>query len=78
MKNVFAELHKVGQLLTLGIQIAATMLVPVLIGIYLDRTYDWTPWGVLIGMVVGFGGFFSLIWKLFIYKPGNDNSQKPE
>lgn len=42
----------------------AQMVVPVLIGAWLDRRYDWSPWGMLVGAAVGFGGgVTALVWK---------------
>jgi len=42
----------------------AQMVVPVLIGAWLDRRNDWSPWGILLGATVGFGGGITvLVWK---------------
>src|SRR5439155_8831608 len=32
------------------------MVIPILIGNYLDSRFGWQPWGVLVGAVVGFTG----------------------
>ena len=35
------------------------MVVPVLIGAWLDSRNGWSPWGMLVGAVLGFGGGFA-------------------
>jgi len=37
----------------LGIQMAATLILPVLGGMWLDKEYGWEPWGVVLGGMVG-------------------------
>lgn len=43
-----------------GLALAGTvvgeLVVPILIGLWLDNRYGWSPWGVSIGTVVGFVG----------------------
>lgn len=34
----------------------ATMVVPILIGVYLDNRNGWSPWGLVAGAVLGLGG----------------------
>jgi F0F1-type ATP synthase assembly protein I len=41
----------------------AQMVVPILVGVWLDDRYGWSPWGLVAGTVLGFGGgFASLVW----------------
>jgi hypothetical protein len=37
----------------LGIQMAVTLVLPVLGGLWLDNNYGWDPWGVVLGGLVG-------------------------
>lgn len=37
----------------LGIQMALTLVLPVLGGMWLDKEYGWDPWGVVLGGLVG-------------------------
>jgi F0F1-type ATP synthase assembly protein I len=38
------------------------MVVPLGIGLYLDYLFQWSPWGLIIGTVLGFvGGLFHLV-----------------
>lgn len=37
------------------------MVVPILIGVWLDNQYGWSPWGLAVGAVVGVGGTFALL-----------------
>jgi F0F1-type ATP synthase assembly protein I len=36
--------------------VGGEMVVPVLIGLYLDRVTGWSPWLALVGAVIGFVG----------------------
>ncbi len=43
-------------------QVALEMVVPVVLGVLLDRYLNWTPWGMIFGAVLGlFGGLMHLI-----------------
>lgn len=50
--------------LTLGIQLAATMLVYVVAGYFLDRWLETEPIFILIGSVVGMIAFFIQVVRL--------------
>ncbi len=45
------------------IGMAVTQFVaPILIGVWLDRKYDWTPWGLIVGGTFGaIGGIVVLM-----------------
>ncbi len=77
MSKFAGDIRKLAPYLTLGIQIMLTLLVPILAGVYVDQRYNWTPWGILAGVLLGFAGFFNLLWRTFILtsgKSGNKNS----
>jgi len=50
--------------LSLGAEITAGMLVPIGAGYLVDYYWQTEPWGVLIGMLVGFFQVFNIIIKL--------------
>lgn len=50
--------------LSLGAEITAGMLVPIGAGYLVDYYWQTEPWGVLIGMLVGFFQVFNIIFKL--------------
>jgi F0F1-type ATP synthase assembly protein I len=51
-----------GRLLTVG-QVGLEMVVPIVVGIYLDGRYGWSPWGVTVGAVLGLvSGLTHLVW----------------
>ena len=46
----------------MGFEFFAGLLACVLIGIWLDNRFGWSPWGVLVGSGVGLiGSMFNLI-----------------
>lgn len=50
--------------LGLGAEIAATLIIPIGLGFLADIFFDSSPYGVLIGAVLGIGIFFTLIFKI--------------
>ena len=58
------QLAEYAEYLALGTHIAASMLVPVVMGIYADSRWDLSPWGVIIGALIGFGSMISIVIKL--------------
>ncbi len=58
------NLAKYGEFIALGIHIAASMIIPVVIGIYVDKRWDLSPWGVIVGALLGFGSLISIVIKL--------------
>jgi F0F1-type ATP synthase assembly protein I len=68
------KLTQYSDYLGLGIQIAATMVVPMLFGLWLDRTFDTSPWLLLAGSVFGILSIFGIIYKVAII--ANDKSDK--
>jgi F0F1-type ATP synthase assembly protein I len=58
------NLARYGEYIALGTHIAASMIVPVIIGIYVDRYWNISPWGVIIGALLGFGGLISIVIRL--------------
>ncbi len=58
-KGIAAYAH----LLSLGIEMAVSMLVPILGGWYLQQFYSINPWGILAGAVFGFISSFWVVYK---------------
>jgi len=51
-----------GQLIGLGVQFAAAIVLCVFVGQWVDRRFGAGPWGVLVGAGVGFAaGFYALL-----------------
>ncbi len=71
------NLAKYGQYIALGAHIAASMIVPVVIGIYIDNRWDITPWGVIIGALAGFSGLIGIVIKL-AYRTGETEYSPPK
>ena len=52
----------------------AQMVVPILVGVWLDDRYGWSPWGMAAGAVVGVGGGFFLLVRMSrkLYRTGGE------
>ncbi len=50
--------------LGLGAEIAASLIIPISLGYLVDIFLNTSPYGVLIGAVLGIGIFFILIFKI--------------
>lgn len=70
------HVHKAGEYLTLGIQIALNMVIPVLLGIYADRHFDSSPYGLLAGSFLGFLALFSMILKIALKANAENDERK--
>ncbi len=53
-----------GEYLGLGIQIAASLLIPLLAGIWIDRKFGFFPWITVIGALFGIVSVFAIIFKI--------------
>lgn len=58
------NLAKYGEYIALGAHIAASMIVPVIIGIYVDKRWQTEPWGIIFGALMGFGSLVSIVIRL--------------
>lgn len=54
---------KLGIGLSMGIQLMAGVGLGLLVGYWLDGRYGWSPWGVLIGALIGLAGGMYLMIK---------------
>lgn len=57
-------MREAGPYLTIGLQIAFSMLFFVGAGWALDEWAGTSPWGILVGSVLGFTGVIGLVFKL--------------
>ena len=60
------DLQKYNDVIALGSEIAASMVVPLLIGWYIDEHYNTKPWGILAGIIFSFLGLFYTIYKITV------------
>jgi len=57
-------------------QVGLEMVAPIVVGLVLDNQFDWGPWGVVVGAVVGLGvGLFHLV--RLSNRPDKDEDGKP-
>jgi ATP synthase protein I len=53
-----------GRLFALS-QVGMEMVAPIAVGLFLDNRYGWSPWGVVVGVLLGFvGGLYHLLVML--------------
>lgn len=52
-----------GQYLGMGLQMAVGVGLGLIVGNWLDNRYGWSPWGVMIGVMLGLGGGMYLLIK---------------
>lgn len=71
MKDPF-QLNKYAELTGIGIEMAASMVLPVVLGIYLDHRFESSPWGVLIGVFFGMVAMALKLYKVAV----SSNSKK--
>jgi F0F1-type ATP synthase assembly protein I len=51
-----------GKLAARGMEIAVGVALGAVVGNWLDRRYDWDPWGTLLGTALGFiAGIYPLV-----------------
>lgn len=56
-------------------QVALEMVAPLVVGVALDYYLDWSPWGVVVGALLGFvGGLLHLI--LLVSRHNNPSPKK--
>ncbi len=65
-----------GRLLALS-QVGLEMVAPIALGLYLDNQFDWTPWGVVAGAVIGLvGGVAHLVLLARRFEAKDSQSQR--
>ncbi len=65
----------IGRYLSL-IAIGMEMVVPIGVGMLMDRRWDWTPWATLVGVVVGF--VTGIIHTMTIVNRQNNGANRSE
>jgi F0F1-type ATP synthase assembly protein I len=59
----------------IGIEIALSGVIPIVLGIYADNYFDSSPWGLLLGLVFGLLGLGVNLYKVVVLM--NKNQKKP-
>lgn len=52
-------------------QVGFEMVVPIILGLVLDHYLGWSPWGVIVGAVIGLTG--GVIHLVQLVQPRNDD-----
>lgn len=78
MKNL-TNINKYVDVMGLGIEMAVSMVLPILLGIYVDDTFGYQPWGVLVGVFLGLIAIISRLYKLtLMFQRKTFNSKKTD
>jgi ATP synthase protein I len=65
-----------GKVLSLGFQFAAAIMLCGYAGLWADREFGTSPWGVLVGALIGFAaGFYSLYRVATASERGDDTGE---
>lgn len=57
-------ISKYTEYLSLGLEIAAAIFLPILLGYWLDTKFDTSPWLVLAGCLIGIINVMIVIFRL--------------
>jgi ATP synthase protein I len=60
----FPGLHDALKYAGLGVQVAGSLLIYIVIGFFLDRWLDTTPWLTLAGAAVGFAAMIAMLYRI--------------
>ncbi len=66
------DVKKYLKYLSLGVEIAAGLCVPILLGLWIDRTWDTEPWFLIGGVLVGVSTLFGIIFRV-VKNTGSSN-----
>lgn len=58
------NLTRYSEYLGLGIQIAASMVMPLLLGVWLDKKFELFPWLTIGGALFGIVSIFAIVFKI--------------
>jgi F0F1-type ATP synthase assembly protein I len=59
-------------------QVGLEMVAPIGLGYFLDTRYGWSPWGVIVGVVVGLvGGIGHLVLMARQMEPPKRGGDRP-
>ena len=73
------DINKYVDVMGLGIEMAATMVLPILLGLYLDNKFGFEPWGILFGVFFGLVALISRLYKLtLMFQRNTSNSKKTD
>ena len=59
-----SQINRYARYLALGSQIAASMLIPVFLGWWMDTRFETEPWFMLLGIVLGMVMLITTLYKL--------------
>lgn len=60
----FKDIQNYTEYISLGTEIVSAMLVPIIAGYLVDYYWETSPWGFIIGALLGFLGVFNTIYKI--------------
>lgn len=65
-----------GKHLILGVQFAGAIILGVYAGLWADKRFGASPWGVLVGAGLGFAGGFYSLYRVAMGSDNNDTATR--
>jgi F0F1-type ATP synthase assembly protein I len=66
------EVKKYLKYLSLGVEIAAGLCVPILLGLWIDSVWETEPWFLIAGVLIGIATLFGIIFRV-VKNTGSSN-----
>ena len=63
------DVPNAAQYASLGVTFAAGIVLPTLLGSWIDGRWGTTPWGVMLGVFLGFGLSLAWIYRRLVVVP---------
>ena len=73
MGSKLPDSREFGRLFALS-QVGLEMVIPIIVGVWIDNKLGWAPWGVIVGAVLGLGGG---LWHLVVLLKRFENKDSP-
>lgn len=61
------------QYLSLGVEIAAGLSIPILVGYWIDSSWETMPWFTFLGIIMGVSTMLMIMIRVARDVSGNDN-----
>lgn len=67
----------VGELGTLGLSFVLALAIGTGAGLWVDNRFGWSPWGMLVGLAIGFAAAVLNVYRITSRALGSSSSSRP-